>query len=264
MHDRFDPPSNVEAVRRSAGSSDADLLVFPEMFLTGYCLGRDAYRYAMALDDPIMEEVAGIAQEHNKCIVAGFPQRSATIKGQIHNSAAVFKPDGSILSYAKMHLVDFDPFEEWAYYTPGKDPLLFEMGGMRFGVMICYDVFFPELTKYYALSGADAVICISASPSTTRPFFEAIIGARAIENTVYFLYSNMVGMDGRIDFWGGGTVVGPRGEVLAKGPYFEEASIRAELSLDVVERSRRHRPTIRDTTPEIYEMIIDRIKGTKK
>lgn len=261
MHRRFDPMSNVESVRKAALDTGADLLVFPELFLTGYCLGRDAYRYAMTLEDPPLKDISGIASESGSTIVAGFPEKSLEIKGQVHNSAGIFHPDGRIEVYRKMHLVDFDPFEEWAYYTPGKDPLMFSVNGIRFGVTICYDIFFPELAKYYALSGADAVICISASPSTTRPFFEAVIGARAIENTIYLIYDNMVGMDGRIDFWGGGTIVGPRGEVLAKGPYFEEARIRAELKAETLEQSRRHRPTIRDTTPEIYELIIDRIKG---
>lgn len=261
MHARFDPEENVRTVIDAVKRSDADMLIFPELFLTGYCLGRDANRYAMALDDPHIEEIADVASEGKKAIVAGFPERSGEVRGQIHNSAGLFLPDGSITSYRKMHLVDFDPFEEWAYYTPGRTPLMFEFKGIRFGLTICYDIFFPELVKYYALSGADAVICISASPSTTRPFFEAIIPARAIENTVYMVYDNMVGMDGRIDFWGGGTVVGPRGETISKGPYFEEARIRAMLDPEALEQSRRHRPTIRDTTPEIYEMLIDRIKG---
>jgi predicted amidohydrolase len=261
MHDRFDPDENARAVIDAAGASDADMLVFPELFLTGYCLGRSVNSYAMAIDDTHIAEIAEAASDRGKAIVAGFPERSDEVRGQVHNSAAVFLPDRGVSTYRKMHLVDFDPFEEWAYYTPGKAPHVFEFKGVRFGVTICYDIFFPELVKYYALSGVDAVICISASPSTTRPFFEAIVPARAIENTVFMVYDNMVGMDGRIGFGGGGTNVGPRGEVLAKGPYFEEARVRATIDPEAIEQSRRHRPTIRDTTPEIYEMIIDRIKG---
>jgi predicted amidohydrolase len=261
MHRRFEPEHNLGSIRKAADDTSADLLVFPELFLTGYCLGRDAHRYAMSIEDPLLQGISGIARKTGRTIIVGFPERSLEIKGQVHNSAGIFHPDGRMEVYRKMHLVDFDPFEEWAYYTPGKNPLMFELNGIRFGMTICYDIFFPEMAKYYALSGADAVICISASPSTTRQFFEGVIGARAIENTLYVLYNNMVGMDGRIDFWGGGTIVGPRGEILAKGPYFEESKVRADLKAETLVQSRRHRPTIRDTTPELYEMIIDRIKG---
>ena len=115
MHRRFDPASNVETVRRAAVDTEADLLVFPELFLTGYCLGRDAYRFAMSKEDPYLQSISGIASETGMTIVAGFPEKNMEIKGQVHNSAGIFCPDGRIEVYRKMHLVDFDPFEEWAY-----------------------------------------------------------------------------------------------------------------------------------------------------
>ena len=84
-----------------------------------------------------------------------------------------------------MNLATFGPFEEGLYFGAGSSGTLMEVEGRKIGVVICYDLFFPELAKSYALAGAETVICISASPITSRDFFERLIPARAIENTAY-------------------------------------------------------------------------------
>jgi predicted amidohydrolase len=202
-----------------------------------------------------MGRVADSCRENDKHVIFGFPERSDKIKGQVHNSAAFIGPKGIMGTYRKMHLIDFGPFEEWGYYTPGDRLLLEDVEGFKVGVIICYDIFFPELTKLYALNGADLVVCISASPSQTRKFFETVMPARAIENTIFFAYSNLVGMDSRMDFWGGGAFIGPTGSMIGKGPYFEEASIQGEVGQHTLELSRKHRQTIRDTNPSLLKEI---------
>ena len=263
-HKRFEIDHNLRTIRETVRNSGSDIVVFPEMFITGYCLGRDVFKHALENEGPIIEELASLSDEAGKVLIVGFPERSGSIRGQVHNTAGIFLPGEKMSHYRKIHLVDFDPFEEYAYFTPGKEPVMFEYEGMRFGVLICYDIFFPELCKYYALNGADALICISASPNTTRPFFESIMTARAIENTCYFIYSNLVGPDGRMVFWGGGAVIDPRGQVIAKGKYFEDDDIVSSFSRDVIIESRHHRPTLRDTGPELYERIIRTIKGERE
>jgi predicted amidohydrolase len=105
------------------------------------------------------------------------------------------------------------------------------------------------------LKGADLVVNISASPSLTRKFFEKVMVARAIENTIFFAYSNLVGMDSRMDFWGGGALIGPTGGLISKGPTFEEASILGEIDIHSLKLSRKHRPTIRDTNISLLEEL---------
>ena len=153
--------------------------------------------------------------------------------------------------------MDFGPFEEYAYFTPGSSTLTFDVKGLKFGILICYDIFFPELTKSYALQGADAAICISASPSITRRFFEIEMKARAVENTIYFIYSNLIGFDSRMDFWGGGSVIDPKGNEIVKGPYFEEKILTATLDPERIEEARRSRPTLRDTRRDILEGLLN-------
>ncbi len=254
-HRRFDIEHNLNIIKESISTSSARLLVFPEMFLTGYTLGDDVHKLAMELDSPYLVTITEYCKKHDKFIILGFPERSVKTKGQIHNSAIVIGPDGILGTYKKMHLVDFGPFEEWGYFTPGNDLLMVEIDGYKVGVMICYDLFFPELTKLYALKGADLVVNISASPSLTRKFFEKVMVARAIENTIFFVYSNLVGMDSRMDFWGGGALIGPTGSLISKGPTFEEASILGEIDIHSLELSRKHRPTIRDTNISLLEEL---------
>jgi len=254
-HSRFDVKGNLRIIREALEGSSSDLVVFPEMFLTGYTLGDDVHRMALDTGSGVFSEVREICRENDKHLIFGFPERSSSIKGQVHNSACIVGPDGIEGIYRKMHLVDFGPFEEWAYFTPGSETVMFSLNGFNIGVIICYDIFFPELTKLYALNGADLVVCISASPSTTRRFFEKVMEARAIENTIYFAYSNLVGLDSRMDFWGGAAMIGPRGEIVSKAPLYEEATVACRMDRHTLELSRRHRPTLRDTRPAILNEL---------
>jgi predicted amidohydrolase len=246
---------NISLMTEALRNSDSRIIVFPEMFLTGYTLGRDIGDIALDIEDPIFESLKDEAVNRSKYLIFGFPERARKIRGQIHNSAMVLGPEGLIGVYRKIHLVDFGPFEEYAYFTPGNEPFMFSADGFRIGLTICYDVFFPELTKSYALRGADAVVCISASPSVTRKYFESVIRARSIESTVYLIYSNLVGFDSRMDFWGGSEMIGPRGNTIGKGPYFEESCISGEISEQEIRLSREGRPTLRDTRPHISEVL---------
>ncbi|MGA1820149.1 MAG: carbon-nitrogen hydrolase family protein [Thermoplasmatota archaeon] len=254
-HKRFDMDHNLDIIKGSLSSSDSRLLVFPEMFLTGYTLGSDVTSYSLGKDSEILGEIVDACRENDKYLMFGFPESSADIKGQVHNSAAAVGPKGILGTYRKMHLVDFGPFEEWAYFTPGSELVMVDVEGFRIGLTICYDIFFPELTKAYALSGADAVVCISASPSMTRKFFEKVMVARAIENTIFFAYSNMVGFDSRMNFWGGGALIGPTGSTIARGPYFKEAEIKGGIDAHSLTLSRKHRPTLRDSRKDLLERL---------
>ncbi len=114
-------------------------------------------------------------------------------------------------------------------------------------MVVCYDLFFPELVRSYALSGAEAIVCISASPVTSRDFFEKLIPARAVENTAYIIYVNQVGTQLNQVFFGGSEAAGPRGDRIAKNRYFERDMNIIETSLSELQAARRNRPTVRDT-----------------
>jgi predicted amidohydrolase len=125
----------------------------------------------------------------------------------------------------------------------------------RLAVTICFDIFFPEIAKVYALAGADIIVCISASPSVTREYFEKIIPARAIENTTFVAYVNLIGTEKNLTFWGGNCLIGPRGNLKAGGKAFEEGVVNAEVDLNELEVARKFRPTLRETRFEILDAL---------
>src|SRR2546428_9946114 len=129
--------------------------------------------------------------------------------------------------------------------------------------MICYDAFFPELAKTYALQGADALAIISASPATSKPFFDKILPARAIENTLFVLYANLVGTELNIVFQGGTQAIGPRGEDLGRGKDFEADVVIVDVDLRHLLLARELRPTLRDTRAELFEATAGRRDSTK-
>ncbi|HKZ90277.1 MAG TPA: carbon-nitrogen hydrolase family protein, partial [Thermoplasmata archaeon] len=164
-------------------------------------------------------------------------------------------PDGRVASYRKVHPANFGPFEEGLYFGRGSELTLVDTKLGKIGLLICYDAFFPELSKAYALQGADILAIISAAPATSKSFFDKILPARAIENAVFVLYANLVGTELNIVFQGGTQAIGPRGEDLGRAEDFEEFIVEATIDPRDVKTARTFRPTLRDTRPDIWEKV---------
>lgn len=256
---------NLEIMEKVVSESDSDLVVFAELFLTGYMVRDNLTKVAEPLSGNSVAQVQRIAKEHNTHIIFGMPEISTESQGLFYNSSVLVYPDERVERYRKMHLANFGPFEEHLYFGYGTDLPVFETQFGKLGMLICFDCFFPELSKIYALKGADMLVCISASPSTTRVFFEKIIVARAIENTLFFTYTNLVGTELNMVYWGGNSVVGPRGDVKAKGELFKEGDISCEIDLQDLVTAREFRPTIRDTRIELFfemqKLLQDDVRG---
>ncbi len=243
-----DKQKNLEIIQGSVEKYDADLMIFPEMFLTGYTLGDRVWSEAEKVPGPSSSKISSLSKETDTTIICGMPEIGDHMNGRLYNSALVTTPDGSIDTYRKRFLPNFGPFQDKRYYHSGGVPDTFDTPFGRLGVVICYDLFFPELTKSYALKGADVIACISASPSTTRVFFERVMTARAIETTCLFFYVNLLGREDQMMFWGGNEAISPKGERLAKGPYFEESVVVVDVDLaGEIQRARRGRPAISDS-----------------
>ncbi|MCX8013528.1 MAG: carbon-nitrogen hydrolase family protein, partial [Rectinema sp.] len=198
-----DKGRNIEKMKEVIDGSEADLYVFAETFLTGYMCRDLFYKLAESLDGSSARKIQRIASEYGCHILFGMPVLDEQISSLVTNSAVCVSPDGRVQKYDKLSLANFGPFEEKLYFRPGQEPTLFEIGGFKVGPIICYDIFFPEISRFYALNGADVVICIAASPLTSKQFFERMIPARAVENTAYFLYVNQVGTQLNQVFFGG-------------------------------------------------------------
>jgi predicted amidohydrolase len=225
---------------------DHDLVLFPELFLAGYTAGDEHHELALDLDGPVLGEIAQAARRHEAAVVVGGP-RQGEVRGTTHNSAFLATPEGEVRAYDKVHLPTFNVFEEGLVFTPGERGLLVELGDVTVGVAICYDLFFPEVTKDLALRGADVLATISASPVTSHPYFETVLPARALETTCPVLYCNLTGREGSITFAGGSRAYSPLGDTLLDAPNQAEDVASTTLDLDRVELARRKRPVLRDT-----------------
>jgi hypothetical protein len=113
-------------------------------------------------------------------------------------------------------------------------------------------LFFPELLKGMALKGADIIVCISASPSISKEHFEQVLPARAIENTVFMAYANLVGTQENLVFWGGSQAYSPKGDFIERAAYNKEDVVTIDVDFDLISEARAGRPTLRDTRAELF------------
>ncbi|UCE74149.1 MAG: carbon-nitrogen hydrolase family protein [Methanomassiliicoccales archaeon] len=250
-----DKEKNLDMIEKTVKDSDSDLVVFAELFLTGYMCKDNLTKLAEPLDGPSVKKAVKIAKEHNTHIVFGMPEKGKEVNGIFYNTSVLVYPDERVERYRKLHLANFGPFEEHLYFGTGNELQVFDSDFGKIGMLICFDCFFPEVAKIYALKGADILVCISASPSSTRIFFEKVIVARAIENAIFFTYTNLVGTELNMVYWGGNTVIGPKGDVRAKGEYFEEGIISCDIDLKDMSITREFRPTLRDTRMELFNEL---------
>jgi predicted amidohydrolase len=176
-------------------------------------------------------------------------------------------PNGKADIYNKWFLPTFGPFEEKIFFDEGESLTISETKFGKIGLIVCYDIFFPEICKAYTLLGCDMIICISASPSITRKYFEILIPARAIENTVFMVYTNIVGTQENLVFWGGSQVYDPLANEIIKAPYFKESIVTCDINLKDIDKARANRPVIRDVRPVIYNDLYEisrKLKSIKK
>jgi len=244
----------MEKKIKEASQKDADLIVFPELALTGYLCRDLVYDLAEPLPEgPSFRRIAKIAESENVHVAFGMIEHSEKASAVIYNTAVLVDPSGFVGKYRKMYLPTHSVFEEKRYFRPGYENPVFKTDMGKIGMIICYDVYFPELTRILKLKGAQLIICISASPSTRRVFFEVLTMARAMENTVFLAFANLVGIEDGLQFWGGSRLVAPSGNVIAQAKYDKEDLILAKINYADMKRIEAFVPTLRDLRPEFYD-----------
>lgn len=249
--------TNINTMENYIHKSNADFIVFGEMTLTGYNCKDNHRMLAETINDESISRLREIAKNKEKYIIFGMPLRHQKLTGIINNAAILLHPNGKIDTYEKWFLPTFGPFEEKLYFGEGEHLPVFSTSYGTIGIQICYDLYFPEISKALALQGADLIICISASPSVTRTYFETILPARAIENTVFMAYTNIVGPQENLVFWGGSQLYNPFGKLMKKAPYFKESSINCDINMDLLNQARANRPVLRDIRADIYTDLYD-------
>ncbi|NLE06118.1 MAG: carbon-nitrogen hydrolase family protein [Crenarchaeota archaeon] len=245
----------IEEVTLKAKKLGADLVIFPELSLTGYVLRDQIYELAEPIPGPSSAKVEEITKKTNMHIIFGMPELSEKATATIFNTAVFIGPEGLIGKYRKMYLPTHSVFEEKRFFRPGYQTAAFNTSIGKIGLFICYDVFFPEVARLTRLQGAQLMICISASPAIRKSYFETLTAARAIENTTFLAYVNLVGVEDSLQFWGGSRVISPTGEVIAKAKDNEEDLIICEINFNEAIPAETFIPTLRDLRPELYEKL---------
>ncbi|MEM3672628.1 MAG: carbon-nitrogen hydrolase family protein [Candidatus Bathyarchaeia archaeon] len=247
----------MEKYVAKAKEQDAHLVIFPELSLTGYVIRDQIYELAETIPGPSTKAIENVAKKHKTHIIFGMPELSEKTQAVVYNTAILVGPEGFVGKYRKIHLPTHSVFEEKRYFRPGYQAATFETEIGRIGLIICYDIFFPEICRLTRLKGAQLIVCISASPSVRKTFFETLTLARAIENTTFLAYVNLVGIENGLQFWGGSRLVGPQGKLIACAKYDEEDLVIGAIDYADIKPTETFVPTLKDLRPELF----DELKG---
>ncbi|MEV6794251.1 carbon-nitrogen hydrolase family protein [Streptomyces sp. NPDC051320] len=236
---------------RRAADEGARLLLTNELYLTGYALGATVLERAEHADGPGAEAVAAIAAEHGLAIGYGYPERE---RDAVFNALQLFGPDGARLAnYRKTHL--FGAFET-TYFTPGDEPVVqADLDGLRLGLLICYDVEFPEPVRAHALAGTELLLAPTALMRPYEIVPQTIVPARAWESQLYIAYANRSGTEGEFTFAGMSCVAAPDGTVRARAGAGEELVI-ADVDPGCLRASRAENTYLNDRRPELYTTLV--------
>ncbi len=245
-----DPAANLTAVQemtaRAAGQG-ADVVVFPELWSTGYDLENGA-KYATDTDTGMFATVAALAQAHRIAILGSC--LSDLGSGRIGNTAVYFDHTGHALGvYSKTHL--FRLMDEDQYLAAGDGRTLIETTWGHLGLSICYDLRFPELFRAYALAGAHLVFLPSEWPHPRLAHWQTLLRARAIENQMFLVACNRVGESKGTHFFGHSCIIDPWGETVIEGGETAEL-LTATIDMAQVTAVRAKIPIFQDRRPEVY------------
>jgi len=239
----LDKVSEMVAEARRRGS---EVVVFPELWSTGYDLARSS-RYATSVDEGMFARMADLASAHSIHIMGSLLEDSS--KGY-RNTAVVASPHGRLLGqYSKVHL--FRPLEEDVYLVAGEEAPVFDLPWGRSALAICYDLRFPELFRKYALEGAQVVFLMAEWPRPRLIHWQTLLQARAIENQLFVVACNRVGQSGEWSFFGHSSIYDPSGELVAAAAD-GETLLTATLDLDLVDQVRRSMTVFEDRRQAVY------------
>jgi len=243
------PETNFEQVRAwtaEAAQNGSALVVFPELWSTGYDL-ENWPQHASRLGEGMFAQLADLAGEFKIAIAGSILEVQ---DGKCYNTLAWFEATGGLKAvYRKVHLFRLMAEEKWL--TPGDASVLVDADWGPTGLAICYDLRFTELFRKYALSGAKLVIVPAEWPSRRTAHWQTLLRARAIENQMFVVAVNRVGVSKEEHFGGRSAVIDPWGEALVEGGG-DPALLHTEIDLALVDEVRRRIPVFEDRRPEVY------------
>jgi predicted amidohydrolase len=260
---------HLEQIEAARGYG-VDLMLFPELSLTGYNLQDLVYEVAMqpTEDDPTFRQLLQASADYHMDLMVGFVDTDARARYFI---AAAYLSEGNVVHvHHKVYLPTYTLFDEGRYFAWGDSVQAFDTRFGRVGMLICEDFWHASPPMLLSLDRADLLLFHSASPGRGLDNSDRLSSARWVQLvnqaygslfTDYVIHCNRVGFEDGLNFWGGSTIVDPDGEIVASGPFHEEALIVQCIDLNQIRRSRNRLPLIRDERTGLLARELQRILG---
>lgn len=266
----FDPRDDnlsraLESIDKAAADG-AHIVVFGEMYLSGYRTDEWLHKWATTVSPPDAHIRALIekARSRQLVILMGVGTFGAVMPGDVYNSTIIVCPDGQVSVYRKCHVAAF-PYSdgvslERCFYSPGKEIPVYDTPAGRIGVHICYDMSFPEVARVQMLKGAEMLINTSGSAAGFEEYWSHIAYARAVENLTWYIVCSVVGEQRGTMLFGGSRIISPSGVVVAAAKHNEEDYLVADIDLDQMRSIRATTHTLSTRQPELYTPIAEPIR----
>lgn len=248
---------HLELIDR-ARDEGVELLVFPELSLTGYRLLHLTGRVALPVDSPAIRRLTdAVSGPGDPSLIFGMVEEDA--RGVLYNSAVLVQ-DGEVRHvHRKLYLPTYGIFQEGRFFGRGEALELADTEPRGLGLLICEDLWHPHLARSLAVAGARVLVVTSAGPGrigsgpapASHTDWEALTRSTALVNTCWVVYCNRVGWEEGSFYPGGSHVVRPGGEVLARAPFLDENLLVADLDLREVDRLRWRLPLVQDVRHDI-------------
>jgi predicted amidohydrolase len=241
-----------------------DLLVLPELALTGYTLKDMVSTVAQRLDSPVMRKLAAISE--SVPLIVGFIEESDDYR--YYNAAAYFESGNLVHVHRKIYLPTYGMFDEYRYMASGDRIRAFDTRIGRMAILICEDLWHPSTAYVAAQDGSSLLIGIACSPARGAQDDLQLYSSKAWQTlnrmyahffTEYVVFANRVGYEDGVGFWGGSEVIDPEGEVIARAPFFEEQLLLAPLTTERIRRARVISPFLRDERLDLTLRELERI-----
>jgi len=243
---------NIELMERKileAKERGANLILFPEFSLTGYLTPAHLHEASEPIPGPSIRYLEEITEKEGTYVILGMLEQSR--EGHTPFSTAVLLgPKGFIGKYRKRQ------------FQPEDQAPIFETPIGKIGLIISYDIFFPEISRLLMLKGAQLITCISASPHVQCKLFETFTVARAAENNVFLAYVNLTGSGDDLQFYGGSRIVFPNGDVILQAKYNEEDLVVGRINYLYLEQSEMLTLTI--TGQNLKSEAVNLLRETNK
>jgi len=255
----FDKDFNLAKAKKHinlAATRGASAIIFPELYLTGYSLGKRTVEMAETIDGPSIRCIVALAKQYKIAVLMGFPELNPQ-NNHIYDSMFIVDEKGHFCgSYRKTHLFQ----TEKIWFHPGMNFSVIDFGLGPTGLLICYDLEFPEAARTLALNGAKWIATSTGNMVPNQHLQEINVQARAAENRLWVAVANRVGQEGNLSFFGGSAVADPYGNLIAQSKDGEEL-LFVDIDLARATKARLNADYLVDRRPEIYNPTLPKTEN---